>query len=77
LTGSSVGGLLREIASLKQRCSSQDNHIEELVAELEQREAENESVHRELNLERYKYDLLVDLVSCTSSRLDDLDFSYY
>ena len=59
--GSSLGGLLREVALLREHCAAQECQLEELAAELEEREAENDGLRHELNLERFKYELLVDL----------------
>jgi prefoldin subunit 5 len=47
---------LREVAALQER-------IQELQRELEEREEEKEKLEQALNLENFKYELLVDLVS--------------
>jgi hypothetical protein len=52
----SVPALLREVAALQER-------IQELQRELEDREEEKEKLQQALNLENFKYELLVDLVS--------------
>jgi hypothetical protein len=54
--------MLRELASLQERMAYQDEQLEELHKELEERDAESEELRNALHLSQFKYELLVDLV---------------
>ena len=48
---------------LQEQVEHQAEQLEELHKELEERDAEGDELRQALNLERFKYELLVDLVS--------------
>jgi len=58
----SIPSMLRELASLQERMAYQDEQLEELHKELEERDAESEELRNALHLSQFKYELLVDLV---------------
>jgi hypothetical protein len=53
--------LLRELTALREQCNAQANQLEELYAELEGRDNESEELRAQLNLEKFKTELMVDL----------------
>ena len=48
---------------LQEQVAQQAEQLEELHRELEERDAEGDELRQTLNLEKFKYELLVDLVS--------------
>lgn len=68
----SLNRLIHEVAVLREHCAAQECQLEEFAADLEEKEAENESLRKELNLERFKYELAVDLVSRQEMLMDTM-----
>jgi hypothetical protein len=54
--------LLRQVSRLQDQVAQQAEQAEELHRELEERDAEGEELRQQLSLERFRYDLIVDLV---------------
>lgn len=54
--------LLHELAVLREHVSMQETQIENLSKDLDQREEDNGRLEKELYLERFKYELMIDLV---------------
>jgi len=59
----SAPALMREVSLLQEQVSHQAEQMEELYRELEERDVEGEALRQALNLERFRYELLVDLWS--------------
>jgi predicted RNase H-like nuclease (RuvC/YqgF family) len=59
----SAPALMREVSLLQEQVAHQTEQLEELYRELEERDAEGEELRQALNLERFRYELLVDLWS--------------
>lgn len=55
--------LLQELEYFRGECARQGQELSALSAELASREAEGAALQQQLNMERFKYELLVDLVS--------------
>ena len=55
--------LMRQVSLLQEQVAHQAEQLEELHKELEERDAEGDELRQALNLERFKYELLVDLWS--------------
>ncbi len=59
----SAPALMREVSLLQEQVAQQAEQLEELHRELEERDAESDEMRKALNLERFRYELLVDLWS--------------
>ncbi|KAL4542946.1 hypothetical protein Ndes2526B_g03629 [Nannochloris sp. 'desiccata'] len=59
----SAPALMREVSLLQEQVAHQAEQLEELHRELEERDAEGDKLRQALNLERFRYELLVDLWS--------------
>ena len=58
---------MKEVAALQERIVLQQGQLEELQRELQQGVEEREKLQQALNLENFKFELLVDLVSLWKS----------
>ncbi len=59
----SAPALMREVSLLQEQVAHQAEQLEEMHRELEERDAEGDELRQALNLERFRYELLVDLWS--------------
>jgi hypothetical protein len=59
----SAPALMREVSLLQEQVAHQAEQLEELHRELEERDVESDELRQALHLERFRYELLVDLWS--------------